>query len=141
MFPRYDIEKIKFAVDDQTFQKGVDLYERKKIKDFQEDFKGFSAIVVGSQPYQVHVSNEYFNRGRCSCYLGENNTLCKHIVALAIYAVLRGDKISLKDKEIIGDIKCSGVMGELNPEELDLIKKEISTAIKYLKPYCGPSKT
>ncbi len=141
MFPRYNIEKIKFAVDNQTFQKAVELYEAKKIKNFQEDFKFFSATVVGTKPYRTVVSADNFNRGGCSCYLGENNILCKHMVALAIYAVLRGDKISEEDKGVIGEVKWSGNVGELNLEELALIKKDILLSIRYLKPYCGPSKT
>jgi len=105
MFSRYNIEKIKFAVDSQTFQKAVDLYEGKKIKNFQEDFKIFSATAIGTRPYRTVISVDHFNRGGCSCYLGENNILCKHMVALAIYAVLRGDKLSEEDKGLIGEVK------------------------------------
>jgi len=141
MFPNYDIEKIKFAVDDQTFQKAVELYEDNKVKNFIDDFIGFGAIVEGGQNYRVYVRANNFSRGMCSCYLGQNGTLCKHMVALAIYAVLRGGKISLEDKESVGEVSCSGDLGELDKEELNLIKKDISSAMRYLKPYLGPSKT
>ncbi|MEK7574024.1 MAG: hypothetical protein AAB514_00645 [Patescibacteria group bacterium] len=35
---------------------------------------------------------------------------------------------------------CSGRLGEFSKEELSAIKKEITDAMKYIKPYNGPSR-
>lgn len=141
MFPKYDIDKIKYSVDDITFEKAVDLYNNKKVKNFQFYSNGFAAIVEGTQKYHVHVSLTNINRGVCDCYLGQNGILCKHIIALGIYAVLGGTKMKKEDMEPIGELKLRGIIGELNEEELEWFKKKTSEALKYLKPYLGPSKT
>ncbi|MBU2564607.1 hypothetical protein KKA23_03450 [Patescibacteria group bacterium] len=141
MFPLYNLDKIKFATDGPTFERAIGLYENKKIKEFKEDFHGYSAIVLGTQPYRVFVSNKQYDRGVCECYVGQNNTLCKHMVAVAIYAIMKGKPIKQEDKKLINGPECSNRSGELNKEELNVIKKSITNAMKYIKPYTGPSKT
>ena len=37
--------------------------------------------------------------------------------------------------------KCSGRLGVLNKEELDVLKKSITESMRYIKPYRGPSRT
>jgi len=90
MFPQYDLDKIKFATDGPTFERAVGLYEAGKVTQFEAVMDGFSAVVLGTKPYQVFVSARHFDRGSCECYLGQRDILCKHMVAVAIYAVLRG---------------------------------------------------
>jgi hypothetical protein len=140
MRPSYNLEKIKFATDEPTFERAVSLYENRKVTKFQKTFNGFSAVALGTNPYQVFVSAQHYNRGNCECYLGQNDTLCKHMVAVAIYAVMEGKKLSKEDKELVGSPMCSGKLGKLNKEELTKIKKSITSAMKYIKPYNGPSK-
>ncbi len=136
----YNLKKIKFGTDDATFERGVDLYERGKVTKFQKDGKGFSAIVLGTKPYSVFVLEKDCDRGECDCYLGQSNILCKHMIALAIYAVMNGEKLTEDDKEPVNDAMCSGRIGELTKEELSTVKKEITSAISYIKPYRGPSR-
>ena len=140
MLPSYDLDKIKFATDRSTFEKAVDLYERGKVAKFQSIMDGFSAVVLGTKPYRVFVSARYYDRGGCECYLGQNDTLCKHMVATAIYAVMNGKKLSENDKRLIDSPMCSGRLGELSKEELTAVKKSITAAMKYIKPYNGPSR-
>jgi len=140
MFPQYDLEKIKFATDGPTFERAVGLYENGKVTEFKNFMSGFSAIVLGTKPYQVFVSARHYDRGNCECYLGQQGTLCKHMVALAIYAVRGGESLSEKDKQLIGQATCSGQLGTLNKEELVSVKKSITDAMRYIKPYCGPSR-
>ena len=140
MQPSYDLDKIRFATDRPTFEKAVALYESGKIGQFKEDFSGYFAIVLGASPYRVYVSAKYYDQGDCECYLGQNNTLCKHMVAVAIYACLNGKKLSQEDKKLVSSPTCSGKMGELDKEDLAEIKKSIASAIKYIKPYRGPSR-
>jgi len=141
MKPVYDLDKIKFATDRPTFERAVGLYEDGKVTQFKEELNGFFATVLGTKPYKVYVDNRHYDQGDCECYLGQNNTLCKHMVAVAIYAVINGKKLSERDKELVDSPMCSSRLGELNKEELAEIKKSITSAIKYIKPYIGPSRT
>ena len=47
----YDLNKIKFATDEGTFQRGVDLYESGKVTDVEEALGDFTAIVLGTKPF------------------------------------------------------------------------------------------
>lgn len=141
MQPKYDLDKIKFATDKPTFEKAVGLYENGKVTKFEEGIGAYSAVVIGTKPYRVSVEARRYDYGHCECYLGQNDTLCKHIVAVAIYAVMDGKKLSKEDKELVGSPKCSGKLGELSKEELSETKKAITSAMRYIKAYTGPSRT
>jgi len=140
MKPQYDIEKIKFATDKPTFERAIKLYESGKVTKFKEEFNGFSAVVLGGQPYNIVVSAQHYDRAHCDCYVGQQDTLCKHMVAVAIYAVLRGKPMKEDDKQVIDQPSCSGQTRMLNKEELEAVKKSISEAMRFIKPYNGPSK-
>lgn len=140
MPPAYDLDKIKFATDAPTFEKAVALYESGKVKHFKEESNGFFATVLGTKPYKIYVDSRHYDQGDCDCYLGQNETLCKHMVAVAIYAVMDGNKLSKENKELIDGPKCSGRLGELSKEELIKIKENISSAMRYIKAYNGPSR-
>jgi len=140
MLPIYDLDKIKFGTGKPTFEKAVDLYEKGKVTEFKSFMDGFSAVVIGTKPYQVFISARHYDRGNCQCYLGQHDILCKHMVALAIYVVKRGELLSDEDKKLINSPICSGRLGELNKEELTATKKAISSAMRYIKPYTGPSR-
>lgn len=140
MLPNYDLDKIKFATDGPTFERAVDLYESGKVTEFRSFMDGFSAVVIGTKPYQVFVSARHYDRGSCECYLGQNDTLCKHMVAVAIRAVTGGEKLTDEDKQLVSQPVCSGLLGELSEEELAATKKSITAAMRYIKPYTGPSR-
>lgn len=139
--PKYDLDKIKFATDKPTFERAVGLYESGKVSQFKEDFSGYSAIVLGTHTYNVSVSSQHYDHGNCDCYLGQKDTLCKHMVALAIYDVMNSKKLKLEDKELISSPVCSGKLGESSKEELVETKKAITSAMRYIKGYSGPSRT
>ena len=141
MVPKYNLDKIKFATDPQTFTKAVSLYEAGKVTQFKEDINYYSAIVLGTKPYRVSVKVRHYDYGHCECYLGQTGVLCKHLVAVAIYAVMGGQELSHDDKTGIAEPKCSRKLGELTKEDLDRVKKSISSAMKYIKAYNGPSRT
>ncbi|MEK7516911.1 MAG: hypothetical protein AAB562_04940, partial [Patescibacteria group bacterium] len=123
-----------------TFEKAVDLYESGKVTKFKEDFGGFSAIVIGTKPYQVSVSVRQYDAGSCDCYLGQNDTLCKHMVAAAIRAVTAGNPLTDEDKQLITKPTCSGRLGTLSKDGFAVIKKAITGDMRYVKPYNGPSR-
>ncbi|MFH1946787.1 MAG: SWIM zinc finger family protein [Candidatus Magasanikbacteria bacterium] len=139
--PIFDLKKIKFSIDPGTYERAVDLYEKKKIKEFSDDdYVGYSAIVQGTQAYEVYVHARSFDLGNCDCYLGQNNKLCKHMVAVAIYAVMDGKPLKEEDKKNETEVSCSGKIGELSKERLKTVKADISGAMRYIKSYNGPSR-
>lgn len=139
--PNYNINKIKFATDGPTFEKAVMLYENGKVTQVEEGSRSYSAIVVGTKPYKVSVETRRYDFGHCTCYLGQNNTLCKHMVALAIYVIMDGKILTAEDKKLVQSASCSGRLGILNSAELSNIKELITDALRYIKPYTGPSRT
>lgn len=141
MKPKYDLDKIKFATDGPTFEKAVDLYESGKVTKFKDTGFTCTAVVLGSQPYEVFVSNRFYDQGGCTCYLGQNDTLCKHMVSVAIYGVRRGKKLNREERVQVTKPISSGFLGELNSEELKAVKKEITASTGYIKYYSGPSRT
>lgn len=141
MRPSYTLEKIKFGTDPTTFQKAVDLYEKGKMTQFKEHVREYSAIVLGTHPYHVDVHAKNYDRGYCECYLGQTDVLCKHMVAVALWAVMEGKLLSDTDKNTIDGVISSGKTGELSKKELTGIEKKITSALHYIKSYGGPSKT
>jgi len=139
--PKYTLEKIKFGIDPTTFEKAVVLYEKKKVTKFKENIRGYSGVVVGTQAYEVALKTQYYDYGHCNCYLGQTDVLCKHMIALAIHAILRGKPIPEEEKKTISGPVCSCHVGELSKIELSQIKKDISGALRYIKAYDGPSRT
>lgn len=139
--PDYDLNKIKFATDGPTFEKAVGLYESGKVTQFEEGIRSYSALVLGTKPYRVSVEARRYDYGHCTCYLGQNDTLCKHMVALALFVVIDGKPLTDKDKKLTDTPSCSGDLGILNNEELSITKKSITEAIQYIKGYNGPSRT
>ena len=140
MSPKYNLDKIKFATDAPAFERAVDLYEQGKVTQFKEGIGAYSAVVAGTKPYRVSVEARRYDYGHCECYLGQNDTLCKHMVAVAIYAVMGGKKMSDEHKRLVSQVTCSGRPGELSRNELAAAKKSITHAVSYIKPYNGPSR-
>lgn len=140
MPPKYDLDKIKYATDAPTFEKAVDLYEKGKVTQFKERINAYLAVVVGTKLYRVSVEARRYDYGHCECYLGQNDTLCKHMVAVAIYAVKDGEPLTDEDKRQVSRVTCSGKLGTLSKTELSSIKKSITGAMRYIKAYEGPSR-
>ncbi len=141
--PKYTLEKIQFNVDSATFQRAVGLYEGGKVQNFKSHGFSYSALVQGSEsePYHVVASERRVDEGTCNCYLGQEDVLCKHIVAVSIYAILKGRPIPKEAKEVIHSPKCSMEKGELLPDDLSAFKLRVSEAMKCIRSYTGPSRT
>lgn len=128
MKPKYDLNRMKFATDQPTLERAVKL-------------DGFSAVARGGSPYRVFVSARHYDRGGCTCYLGQEDVLCKHMAAAAIRAVTGGKRLNDEDKQFISQPTCSGRLGVLSREALTSVKKSITGTLRYIKPYDGPSRT
>jgi hypothetical protein len=141
MTTAYDLSKIKFATDEATFKRAVGLYESGNVTKVETLGGYYSAVVLGTEPYRVSVSVRNYKQGHCTCYVGQKDTLCKHMVALALHAVMDGKPLSEKDKQLSIDVTCSSQREALSPDELAAVKKSITESMKYIKPYSGPSRT
>lgn len=141
MISLYNLEKIKFGIDHGTWDKAINLYKDGKIKSFQDNELTWAADVLGAQQYRVVVSKKKYTDGDCTCYLGQNDTLCKHMIAVAIYGLKNGQPLSEEDKIQHNEIKFDGKVGEITEEQLNLTKAEISGAVRYIKAYVDPSRT
>ncbi|MCX6810851.1 MAG: hypothetical protein NTY30_03960 [Candidatus Berkelbacteria bacterium] len=141
MKPQYDLEKIKLGIDEGTWKRAVALYESNAVENFRVQFGDFFAKVIGGEPYNVFVSSKVYDEGNCNCYLGRSEILCKHMVAVAIYAVKGGRKLTKEEKELSHQVVFSGLVGELTELELTNVKTNITASLKYIKSYHGPSRS
>lgn len=139
--PDYNLDKIKFATDGSTFEKAVSLYESGKVTRVEEGIRSYTAVVIGTKPYRVSVEARRYDYGHCTCYLGANGTLYKHMVALAIYVVQDGKPLSVDDKKLVQNPTCSNRLGNLFRDQLLTTKQAITAALRYIKLYIGPSRT
>jgi len=117
------------------------LYESGKIKDFCEGIKSYAATVIGTKPYKVFVEDRRFDYGHCTCYLGQNDTLCKHQIAVAMYAVKQGKPLTDQERKYAARPTWNGKLGKLSADALAGKKREITHALRYIKAYDGPSRT
>src|SRR3989338_1628337 len=140
MIPQYDLEKIKFGIDNGSLTRAVSLYENGKIKNFQDIEFNWIADVQGTNLYKVIVSKKRYTDGDCTCYLGQNDTLCKHMIAVTIYVLKKGLPLTEDEKTQHNEIEFSGKIGKINQANLPIIKAGINFAMRYIKAYHGPSK-
>ena len=141
MHLNYNLNKIKFVTKEATFKRAVGLYESGKVTEIEELGGYYSAVVLGTDPYHVSVSARNYKHGHCTCYLGQKDALCKHIVALALYAVMDGRSLTDKDKQLSHHVECSKRREVLSKDELTVVKRTITESMRYIKPYRGPSRT
>src|SRR5260221_5321809 len=60
---------------------------------------------------------------------------------IAIYTAKNGKPLTEKNKKIVQNPTCSGQLGNLDDKILSSTKKLITEALRYIKPYTGPSRT
>jgi len=126
--PAFTFDDIKFADSQAVFDRAWNLYRKGKVKNISELPFGFSATVHGTRPYSVSVSLKRVDDGHCTCYLGQNNILCKHMLALALAALF----LSGKADENIAEAPATTEPGQ--------VKKLVTSGMRKLKPYTGPSR-
>ena len=124
--PTFTIQDIRYSVDTLMFERAIKLFESGKVQHVSETPHGYKATVQGTSPYHVSLSSKHIDRGDCDCYMGQNDELCKHMLALGL-AVLH---LSGKAEEF----------KEESPENLDAVKQLVASGMRKIKPYNGPSK-
>lgn len=124
--PTFTIQDIKYSVDAIMFERAKKLFESGKVQKIAETPHGYTATVQGTSPYQVSLSRKHIDQGYCDCYMGQNDELCKHMLALGL-AVLH---LSGKAEEV----------KEESPNDFDAVKQLVASGMRKIKPYHGPSK-
>jgi hypothetical protein len=122
---------VRYGVDPGTFVRGLRLFTDGAVKNFQHHPGFITSQVQGGDLYRVGITPNSFERADCTCYVGQDDILCKHVVALALEI--------LKKRQIVDD---EG--NNLNPQ-FDLntesgAKAQINTGFRKIIPYVGPSK-
>lgn len=141
MRTKYDLDKIKYATGSPLWERAVDLYEQGKVTQCKDRETNCAAIVLGGHSYEVWVSADRFDVGDCTCYMGQNDELCKHLVALAIRAVAGGRRLTENEKELVSAPVSSGKIGALDSDNRKRVRAEITAAMRLVKPYSGLSRT
>jgi hypothetical protein len=126
--PKFTFEDVKYAEDPGMFRRALDLYESGKVGKISEDPNGYSATVQGTQPYRVNVSFRRVDEGYCSCYMGQHNRLCKHMLALALAVLYTSGKMDATEPEAKA------------PADLSAAKPLVTAGMRKLRFYTGPSR-
>jgi len=137
----YTIDNLRFGVDPGTYQRAIEIYEKKKVTNFQRFLHASSATVRGTHQYDVIVDTRHYDRGSCTCYLGQQDILCKHMIAVALYSLLEGRPLQPSHKESTDAPVCSGELGTLDAMELRSAQSQIKIGLSCIKAYNGPSRT
>jgi hypothetical protein len=128
--PQFTLDDIKHAENAATYRRAQELYRYHKVEAVTETAQGYRAIVQGTHPYQVSLSRRSVDQGDCTCYLGQHDRLCKHILALAL-AVLNAsgkmDEIQTQQKQQA-------------PTALEEARPIVNAGMRKLKHYTGPSR-
>lgn len=126
--PKFTFEEIRYADTTATFDRAMTLYESGKVGPITSDRQGYSAVIMGTHPYQVSISGKRVDECSCNCYLGQHDRLCKHVLALAL-AVLHGSGKISQPRSMLSAPKC--------PEDA---RQAIREGMKKLRTYSGPSR-
>ncbi len=126
--PKFTLPDIRFADGDATFNRAQDLYQSGKVNNIKETPYGYSATVQGTQTYEVSISSRRIDEGNCTCYLGQNDRLCKHMLALGLAVLVASGKMQESAAKMTA------------PIDITEVKKLVTTGMKKLRRYTGPSR-
>ncbi len=138
--PKYSLEEIKLGIDRGTWERAVRLYKEGAVRSFRKVGRFYQAKVKGTHLYQVIVDSQEFDRGSCDCYLGQRDILCKHMIAVAIYALKGGQPLQPAERKFVEGLTLSQEANELSHEEMIAVRSEIRQAMRDIRAYTGPSR-
>lgn len=129
MQPLFNYADVKFAESDAVFKRAIELFVKEKIIDYSELFDGYAATVIGTKPYHVELSRKRVDRADCNCYLGQNDQLCKHMLALGLYVLHKYSLIDANGNPVGAD--------KLTSENA---RDNVTAALRKIRSYNGPSR-
>jgi len=125
--PNFSYQDIKYSIDQSTISRAENLFKSNKVQNISEYSRGYNAVVQGTSPYHVNLSYRSIEESSCDCYMGQNDYLCKHILALA-FAIL---KLSGKKENV----------ENISPNNIEDAKLLVSKGLKFIKSYNGSSRS
>ncbi|MFA0475073.1 SWIM zinc finger domain-containing protein [Vibrio breoganii] len=78
------VERIKSAIEDKTYKRGVALANKGKVVNVQTKGSTVMGEVLGTHRYSVALDGGANLYGTCTCPAADFQAICKHMVALAI---------------------------------------------------------
>ncbi|OED96343.1 SWIM zinc finger family protein [Vibrio breoganii] len=78
------VERIKSAIEDKTYKRGMALANKGKVVNVQTKGSTVVGEVLGTHRYSVALDGGTNLYGSCTCPAADYQTICKHMVALAI---------------------------------------------------------
>ncbi|MEZ9835234.1 SWIM zinc finger domain-containing protein [Vibrio breoganii] len=78
------VERIKSAIEDKTYKRGVALANKGKVVNVQTKGSTVMGEVLGTHRYSVALDGGAHLYGTCTCPAADFQAICKHMVALAI---------------------------------------------------------
>jgi len=108
------------------FARAQNLYASGNVGDVTELGRGYTATVRGTKPYHVSVSARHIDEGYCDCYMGENDMLCKHMLALGLAVLDQSGKSAREKTE--------------PPANLEEVKRIVTAGMRKLRAYTGSSR-
>lgn len=124
--PDFTLQDVKYSVDGRIFARAEELFKNDAVSDISETVRGYDATVYGGSPYHVSISKKRIDRAYCNCYMGENDELCKHVIALGLAVLHASGKMEETPEE--------------SPTDLAEAKLLVSAGMRKLKAYDGPSR-
>ncbi len=127
--PKFSYSDVKFAEDEGIFTRAKKLFSSGRVRDLAATHDGYQAVVMGTSPYKVRLSSKRIDYADCDCYMGQNDQLCKHVLALSL-AVLA---------------ECGGVTSDGEPTAQFAVhsadaRDHIAAGLRYIRSYDGPSR-
>jgi uncharacterized Zn finger protein len=119
------------VLDTEILKRGRTYYKNGQVTDLTPDEDGWTAIVVGSDEYEVdiHPDDDGDLEAYCTCPY-EYGPLCKHVAAVlyAIRAETKGNQTGAKASKSTQDYqkKLNDILGALTREQLlDILLKQV----------------
>lgn len=89
--PQYTMEDLKKADDPIIFTRANAIFEEGRVDRLRPLYNGYAASVRGTQTYEVELSPRRVDEGSCTCPMGREEKLCKHIIAVAVAVINQND--------------------------------------------------
>ena len=124
--PKFTLPDVKYADSAAMYERAEKLFKGGCVGTISDIGlgRGYQATVRGSQSYEVWLSIRRVDEGDCTCYMGQNDELCKHMLALALKVLA----------------ETGGLNMSAPPTDLAEVKVQVNEGIKKIKPYTGTSR-
>lgn len=127
--PKFTYSDIKFAESEPIFARARQLFHTGCVQDLEQISDGYRATVQGSSPYRVRLSQKRIDYADCTCYMGQNDELCKHVLAVGLAVLYEFEGVT-RD----GEPTARFAIDSSDAQD------HISAGMRYIRSYDGPSR-